>query len=126
MTRRIVFTIDVEEFDTALDHGYNLSLSEQIAVSTAGLRPLVARMEAGGVRGTLFTTATYALNKPSLIRDLSNQHEIASHGYYHGSFEPRDLLTSRQALETLTGQPVTGFRKARMGAVADADLLAAG
>lgn len=126
MTRRIVFTIDVEEFDTAFDHGYELPLSEQIAVSTAGLKPLIARMESEGVRGTLFTTATYALNEPTLIRELATRHEIASHGYYHGTFEPRDLLTSRQTLETLIGQPIMGFRKVRMGAVADADLLAAG
>ena len=124
--RLIAFTVDVEEFDTALDYGYALSLSEQIAVSTMGLRPLVARMDASGVRGTLFTTAIYALNEPAMIRELANRHEIASHGYYHGSFEPHDLLTSRQALESLIGQPVVGFRKARMGAVADADLVAAG
>jgi peptidoglycan/xylan/chitin deacetylase (PgdA/CDA1 family) len=124
---RIVFTIDVEEFDTALDHGYELPLDEQIAVSTLGLRGLTERMEAANVRGTLFTTATYALHEPMLIKQLSDRHEIASHGYYHGRFDPKtDLSASREVLEKLTGKTVTGFRKAQMGPVADADLVAAG
>ena len=122
----ILFTVDVEEFDTAVEFGHNISLNEQIAVSSRGLRLVAERFDAVNVPTTLFTTANYALHEPDLIRDLSQKHEIASHGYYHTTFEPNDLLTSRLALEKLLGKPVTGFRRARMGFVDPVDVQKAG
>ncbi len=35
--RSILFTVDVEEFDTALEFGHAISLEEQVSVSTKGL-----------------------------------------------------------------------------------------
>lgn len=122
----ILFTVDVEEFDTAVEFGHAIPLPEQIAVSTRGLRLLADRFDAVGARTTLFTTANYALHESDLIRSLAQQHEIASHGYYHTTFEPADLLKSRQALETLLERPVTGFRRARMGFVDPTDVAQAG
>lgn len=122
----ILFTVDVEEFDTAVEFGHDISLDEQIAVSTRGLRLLAERFDAVGARTTLFTTANYALHEPDLIRDLSRRHEIASHGYYHTTFEPEDLLTSRIVLEKILSKPVTGFRRARMGFVDPNDVQKAG
>ena len=124
--RAILFTVDVEEFDTAVEFGHPIPLSEQVAVSTRGLRLLADCFEGVGARTTLFTTANYALHEPELIRSLSRNHEIASHGYYHTTFEPADLLTSRLALEELLQQPVTGFRRARMGFVDPSDVQQAG
>ncbi|MBC3788792.1 DUF3473 domain-containing protein [Spirosoma utsteinense] len=124
--RTILFTVDVEEFDTAVEFGHAISLSEQIAVSTRGLRLLAERFDVVGARTTLFTTANYALHEPDLIRDLARHHEIASHGFYHTTFEPADLLSSRLALEKLLGKPVTGFRRARMGFVDPVDVQQAG
>ncbi|GAB3028331.1 polysaccharide deacetylase family protein [Spirosoma pulveris] len=122
----ILFTVDVEEFDTAVEFGHNIPLDEQIAVSTKGLRLLAERFDALGTPATLFTTANYALHEPDLIRQLANKHEIASHGYFHTTFEPADLLTSRLALEELLNRPVTGFRRARMGFVDPVDVQQAG
>ncbi len=124
--RSLLFTVDVEEFDTALEYGHELSLAEQIAVSTRGLRLLSDRFEVTNARVTLFTTANYAIHEPDLIKKLAVTHEIASHGYFHTTFEPADLATSKTALENLLGQPVTGFRRARMGAVNPGDVAAAG
>ena len=124
--RAILFTVDVEEFDTAVEFGHNISLSEQVAVSTRGLTLLADRFDAVGARTTLFTTANYALHEPGLIRALSRKHEIASHGYYHTTFDPADLLKSRLALEKLLNQPVLGFRRARMGFVDPNDVHQAG
>ena len=89
--RHILFTVDVEEFDTALEYGHDLSLTDQIAVSTKGLRLLADRFDALQARTTLFTTANYALHEPALMKRLAKTHEIASHGYYHTTFEPVDL-----------------------------------
>lgn len=122
----ILFTVDVEEFDTALEFGHDLPMHEQMAVSTRGLRLLADRFDAVGVRTTMFTTANYALHEPELIRKLARNHEIASHGYFHTTFEPADLLKSRLALEQLLERPVTGFRRARMGYVDPLDVQQAG
>lgn len=124
--RSLLFTVDVEEFDTAVEFGHPISLAEQIAVSTRGLQHLAERFEHLKAKTTLFTTANYALHQPELIRQLAIRHEIASHGYYHTTFEPADLATSKAALEELTGRPVFGFRRARMGHVDAADVAAAG
>ncbi|MCK8491255.1 polysaccharide deacetylase [Spirosoma sp. RP8] len=124
--RSILFTVDVEEFDTAVEFGHDISLDEQIAVSTRGLRLIAERFDAVSARTTLFTTANYALHEPALIRQLATKHEIASHGYYHTTFEPADLLTSRLALEKLLDKPITGFRRARMGFVDPNDVRKAG
>ncbi|QKZ14481.1 polysaccharide deacetylase family protein [Spirosoma sp. KUDC1026] len=125
-SQRILFTVDVEEFDTAVEFGHNIPLDEQVAVSTRGLTLLAERFAAVGTPTTMFTTANYALHEPELIRSLAKTHEIASHGYYHTTFEPEDLLKSRLALEKLLGKPVTGFRRARMGFVDPNDVQQAG
>ncbi|MVM35538.1 DUF3473 domain-containing protein [Spirosoma sp. HMF4905] len=124
--RNILFTVDVEEFDTAVEFGHNIPLSEQVAVSTRGLRLLAQRFDAVDARTTLFTTANYALHEPDLIQSLAQKHEIASHGYFHTTFEPADLLKSRLALEELLKRPITGFRRARMGYVDPNDVHQAG
>jgi peptidoglycan/xylan/chitin deacetylase (PgdA/CDA1 family) len=125
-SQRILFTVDVEEFDTAIEFGHNIPLDEQVAVSTRGLTLLAERFAAVDVPTTMFTTANYALHESALIRSLAQTHEIASHGYYHTTFEPADLLKSRLALEELLGKPVTGFRRARMGFVDPNDVQQAG
>jgi peptidoglycan/xylan/chitin deacetylase (PgdA/CDA1 family) len=122
----ILFTVDVEEFDTAPEFGHDIGLTEQIAVSKRGLDLLAQRFDALSARTTLFTTANYALHEPAQIRALAAKHEIASHGYFHSTFEPADLLKSRLALEELLGKPVTGFRRARMGFVDPNDVRNAG
>ncbi|RRB02215.1 polysaccharide deacetylase family protein [Larkinella rosea] len=126
VNRQIMFTVDVEEFDTALEYGHNLSLDEQLVVSTRGLRLLTDRLATLNVRATLFTTANYAFHEADLVRNLAKTHEIASHGFYHTTFEPADLLKSRRTLESITGQEVVGFRRARMAAVDETDLFLAG
>lgn len=124
--KRILFTVDVEEFDTAVEFGHNIPMDEQVAVSTRGLKLLADRFDAVSARTTLFTTANYAMHEPALIKALARKHEIASHGYYHTTFEPADLLKSRLALQELLNQPITGFRRARMGFVDPTDVEQAG
>lgn len=124
--RSLLFTVDVEEFDTAVEFGHNIPLREQIEVSTLGLQLLAERFDRLSITTTLFTTANYALHQPELIKQLANNHEIASHGYYHTTFEAADLATSKAALEKLIGKTVYGFRRARMGAVDPVDVAAAG
>jgi len=71
-----------------------------------------------GARGTFFILGWVAERHPELIRRIAaGGHEIASHGYGHElvySLSPadfrRDVLRSKQILEDVSGQPVTGYR----------------
>ena len=79
------------------------------------------------VKATFFCTANFALHAKDLILDIQKGgHEIASHGFYHSSFETADLRKSKEALEELTGQPVNGFRMARMMPVEEEEIHKAG
>lgn len=120
---KILLTFDVEEFDTALEYGNMISLDEQLEVSTRGMKLIEGVLNRTDVPATLFTTATYALHNQELIKNLAQKHEIASHGYYHGTYQPADLGTSKQVLEEISGQSITGFRRARMMPVDEKDLI---
>jgi len=123
---RILFTVDVEEFDTALAYGYDLPFAEQVAISALGMVRLADRLADRRVPATLFTTAVFALEKPTLMRELAGRHEIASHGYYHLDNSPGDAMTSKITLSRITGQEIVGFRRAQMGRVNHEELRAAG
>ena len=75
---------------------------------------------------TLFTTANFALQFPGDIKHLANQHEIASHTFYHSSFEISHLLSSKIALEGITGKQINGLRMPRMRKVEMQDVIDAG
>ena len=124
---KILLTFDVEEFDAALEYGNNISLEEQIAVSTQGLLSIQALLERQQITSTIFCTGVYASHRQELIKELSKTNEIASHGMFHGSLDPKvDLASSKKLLEEITGQTVTGFRMARMMPIEEEDILRAG
>jgi peptidoglycan/xylan/chitin deacetylase (PgdA/CDA1 family) len=75
---------------------------------------------------TLFTTANFANHFPNVIRQLGTKHEIASHTYYHSQFTEADLLSSKLALEAISGQKVTGLRMPRLRPVNMQAVAAAG
>jgi peptidoglycan/xylan/chitin deacetylase (PgdA/CDA1 family) len=123
----ILLTFDVEEFDAALEFGNNIPLSEQLEVSTRGMKLVQEVLDRQGVVATIFTTGTYAIHNKSFMQELAQRHEIASHGMYHGSFDAKkDLPDSKLVLEEITGQEVVGFRMARMMPVEESDIVAAG
>jgi hypothetical protein len=69
----------------------------------------------------------YAENNAEWIKFLDPMHELASHGYYHGHFDAsKDLLSSKQLLESLSDKTITGFRMARMQYVEESEILKAG
>ena len=126
MDRLILLSLDVEEFDTALEYGHMIPLEEQIAVSKAGLEPVLDVFEKRKSAATFFTTCVYALHEKEQIRQMTGRHEIASHGYHHGTFEDADLAKSKSVLEEITGKPIRGFRRARMAATDRKPIAAAG
>jgi peptidoglycan/xylan/chitin deacetylase (PgdA/CDA1 family) len=83
-------------------------------------------LERLNIQATFFTTAYFALQHQSLIQAIAERHEIASHGFYHSSFEVTDLARSKQALETVVNRPIGGFRMARLQKVNDSAIAGAG
>jgi hypothetical protein len=122
----ILLTFDIEEFDTPLEYGFQIPFEEQISVSTQGFESLLEIVDKHHVACTFFTTANYALHAESLIKKTAQQHEIASHTYFHSSFQNSDLLKSRLALEKITEKNIVGFRMPRLAPVSNYELVQSG
>ena len=126
MNRFVLLSFDVEEFDMPLEYNQQIALTEQLEIGRLGLDAISPILEDKNIAATLFTTATYAINFPSKIRHLAEQHEIASHTFYHSDFKDEHLLSSKLKLEEISLKPVTGLRMPRMRKVAMGEVLKAG
>src|SRR5690242_16243918 len=112
--KKILLTLDVEEFDLPAEYGINIPPEEQLNVGFKGLTSLEPFLINKSNHFTLFTTAYFAENFPGYIKKLSADHEIASHTYYHSRFELNHLADSRKKLESITGEKLYGIRMPRM------------
>ncbi len=126
MTKLVLLSFDVEEFDAPQEYGQVLPATTQFETSLNGLQAILDLLKRLNIRATFFTTANFALQYPSLIRAIASHHEIASHGFYHSSFKVADLYKSRETLETIVQTPVIGFRMARLQKVDDRNIARAG
>ncbi|MBC7652599.1 MAG: DUF3473 domain-containing protein [Deinococcales bacterium] len=126
MSRFILLSFDVEEFDMPLEYQQPITLTEQLKIGKLGLDAITPVLNDKSIAATLFTTATYAINFPNQIRELAQKHEIASHTYYHSDFKNEHLLSSKLQLEEISMKPVTGLRMPRMRQVAMDEVLKAG
>lgn len=124
--KKILFSIDLEEFDIPEEYGQQLPLKEKLRVSYPGMKSLQQLMASHKVKATIFTTAFWAQHYPEYIRELAMQHEIASHTFYHNSFKTEDLESSRQVLSEISGQNVIGLRMPRMQYMPPDEILGAG
>lgn len=113
----VLLSFDVEEFDLPLEYKQQISIDRQLDIGYEGLKNILPLLQKKGIHTTLFTTAFFAENFQEVIRELSCQHEIASHTYSHTHFKNEDLLDSRLKLEEITGKKVYGLRMPRMKAV---------
>lgn len=111
---QVLLTFDLEEFDIPLEYGLQIDWEEQIEVGKTGMNTLSDLLDFHKINTTLFTTATYAVHNKPQLSCLSNSHEIASHSYYHSSFQEKDLINSKLVLEEITNKKVTGLRMPRM------------
>ena len=123
----ILLSFDVEEFDLPAEYGKTLSFNEQIAISTKGTLAILDLLARSNIKATFYCTANYAKSRPDIItKIIAEGHEIASHGYYHSSFEPKHLKESKDVLEAISNTKVKGFRMARMMPVDEKEIEAAG
>ncbi len=123
---KILLSFDLEEFDIPEEFGQKLNDEEKIKVTLSGLIPLLELLDKYNIKATFYTTAFFAERNTTLIKEISGKHEIASHGYYHSSFQSEDILKSKEVLEMITLLPVKGFRMARLMPVDKSLLVKAG
>ena len=126
MIPKILLSFDVEEFDMPLEYGFKISQEQQMQVGKLGLDRLMPTLLDTTIQTTLFTTANFASHYPDEIKQLSRQHEIASHTFYHSSYATDDLKGSRERLSEIIQKEVFGLRMPRMKQVPVADIIHAG
>lgn len=111
----ILLSFDIEEFDTPLEYGKQTPFEEQMQISIEGTTRILDLLAEKNILATFFCTANFADNAPDIVlRIVKEGHELASHGYYHSSFETSDLKKSKDRLEEISGTNIKGFRMARM------------
>ncbi len=110
MSKDILLTFDIEEFDLPEEYNIPINKEEQLNVTTQGLKSLLILLDKYNIQATFFTTAYYAIKNPDLIKLISNKHEIASHMYYHSNYETNHIIESKRKLEEITGKTIYGFR----------------
>jgi peptidoglycan/xylan/chitin deacetylase (PgdA/CDA1 family) len=126
MNKSILLSFDIEEFDIPEEYGELVENNIKFEISRRGLLKIIALLERLEVRATFFVTANFALNHQEIIKQLSQQHEIASHGFYHAQFCLADLTKSKQVLQEITGKKILGFRMARLKPIEDREIELAG
>lgn len=116
-------TIDVEDYfqvaalAEAVDRNDWSSMEYRVEANTDRLLELFSQR---GVKATFFTLGWVAERSPELVRRIQKAgHEIASHGYSHQLVYNQtpdvfrdETRKSKQLLEDITGEPITGYRAA--------------
>lgn len=126
MSRYVLLSFDVEEFDMPLEYNFSIGPEEQMRVGKKGLDAIEPVLTDPAIAATLFTTANFAMHYPAAIKQLAAQHEIASHTFYHSDFTNEHLLSSKNKLEEISGKQVTGLRMPRMRKVSMQEVKKAG
>jgi peptidoglycan/xylan/chitin deacetylase (PgdA/CDA1 family) len=115
LDQTVMLSFDIEEFDVPHEYGASIPFEEQIRISAAGTNFILDILREANIKATFFSTVTFAANAQQVIqRIVSEGHELASHGWFHSSFENKDLLASKEELTRISGREVKGFRMARM------------
>lgn len=117
----VLLSFDIEEFDLPLEYGASIDFENQIKISSEGLTNVLNILDKYKVDVTFFSTLNFFENidKSLQTRIVNSNHELASHGVKHTSFNAEDYKKSKIGLENLTGKEICGFRMARM---ADVDM----
>jgi polysaccharide deacetylase family protein (PEP-CTERM system associated) len=116
-------TIDVEDYfqvaalAEAVDRDDWSAMEYRVEANTDRLLDLFSQR---GVKATFFTLGWVAERSPELVRRIQKAgHEIASHGYSHQLVYQQtpevfreETRKSKQILEDITGEAVTGYRAA--------------
>jgi len=113
---KILLSFDVEEFNLPLEHKINIDEEEQSEFTLTGLKKVLKILNKQKIRATFFVTGNFAKTYPSVIKEISGSHEIASHGLSHNleDYSEENAEKSKKILEKITGKQVNGFRMPRL------------
>jgi peptidoglycan/xylan/chitin deacetylase (PgdA/CDA1 family) len=114
MNKTILLSFDVEEFDLPNEYNNCIGTDEQLSVTTLGLLKVIELLKKHEIKATFFVTAMYAEQNAQLIKEISENNEIASHTYFHGRFENNHIADSKAKLEEITGKKISGLRMPRL------------
>jgi peptidoglycan/xylan/chitin deacetylase (PgdA/CDA1 family) len=126
LKQKIILTFDLEEFDLPLEYNCPISEELQLKITNDGLLRVIELLNLCNVKATFFSTGNYCEKNPEMIKILSENHEIASHAYYHSQFDEEFIMRSKIILETASGKRVTGFRMPLMQKIDYDALILAG
>ncbi|HMJ67401.1 MAG TPA: polysaccharide deacetylase family protein [Cyclobacteriaceae bacterium] len=127
VNRQVLLSFDIEEFDVPAEYGIDIPFDRQISISVTGTLRILDLLKGSGIKATFFSTVVFAKSAQHVIdRIIAEGHELASHGWFHSSFENKDLITSKNELARISGVEVKGFRMARMMNVDDTAIKDAG
>ena len=118
-----ILSVDVEDWFHILDVPSAPQISEWDALPShveKNFLKLLDLFSEANVIGTCFILGYVGRRFPNLVREAGSRgHEIASHGYAHRlvyQMSPRefydDALQSKQVLEDIWGEPISGYRSA--------------
>ncbi|MEH6307038.1 polysaccharide deacetylase family protein [Olivibacter sp. CPCC 100613] len=123
----ILLSFDIEEFDMPFEYGRDITFEDQIAISVTGSNKILDLLAEHSIRATFFSTVVFAQHAAQVIKRIIDEgHELASHGYYHTSFDNTHLALSKTELEYLSGKSINGYRMARMQPVEESAIEKAG
>ncbi|MEI7829212.1 MAG: polysaccharide deacetylase family protein [Prolixibacteraceae bacterium] len=123
----VFLSFDIEEFDNPLPFTKTLSFEHQMSFSKIGTIRILDLLLQKKVKATFFCTANFALHATDLINRMVHEgHEVASHGYYHATFENKDLGNSKKVLEQIIGSRIFGFRMPNMAPIEAVPIVEAG
>lgn len=114
VSKYILLTIDLEEFDLPHEYGNYYPFWKQMSFTNQGLERANTLLDKYDIRSTFFITTEYAMANPFAVKQIGTKHEIASHACHHSIFDIRDPLKSKQILERISQQNIYGFRMPRM------------
>ncbi len=123
----ILLSFDIEEFDMPLEYGVDIGIEQQLQVAYNGTQTILDLLKEEHIHATFYCTANFAQHHPGCIKRMVKEgHEIASHGYYHSTYQQEHLIESKHVLENISNVTVRGFRMPRMMPVSDIALSEAG
>ena len=110
-----MLSFDLEEFDIPREHGYTITLEEQVFLSVKGVKKILQLLDEIDIKATFFCTTNFASIAPEIIHHIINaNHEIASHGCDHYCPKSEDIIKSKKILEEKFSIDVYGYRQPRM------------
>ncbi len=113
---KILLSFDLEEFDLPLEYGVKIPKQEQFEFSFRGLNKIQSLLEKHKIKATFFTTASFALKYPEVLKEMSKVHEIASHNLHHQvkEYKEEEVKSSKQIIEKIINNKIKGFRSPRL------------